>query len=485
MLHFPALISSLDPTVAASMDPSRPKARKHPGIMNLPAAQLPLPLRKAILSALSAGGYDIGNMKARGKVLAEKLALRHPPWTKEQIEMKRRELAGRIMQEPKFKDNTEDTSEEAALKLQRRRDASLSKRMKEAVHKWNPIDYDTPEKCFEYVFGRLSQDFAIVRRVLREIQARDPEFRPNSLLDFGSGVGSCFWVVNEFWKDVQDYIMVDTSSEMIDLAQLLLKGGDKDAETSHPGVFSRQFLGVSGADSRDLVVSAFTMMELPSQEERSRIIQALWDRTNKYLVIIENGSYQGTSCVLYARDLILAGGQEIAKQETLDLLDSMDIDKEPIEGILRRRDLWESQKLQIIREKIPDVQIPTLLAEGHVFAPCAHDMRCPRQALNDPIPCHFVARYYPLSLNEKVLEELKSAKFSFVIMKKGKAPAERWPRIVRNVLIRNQHAHVRQVTMLLVLTITNHNYSKSRVTKHYYVKRSLFALKTVLVWQTR
>ena len=43
----------------------------------------------------------------------------------------------------------------------------------------------------------------------------------------------------------------------------------------------------------DLVVSAFTLLELPSLENRIKTILNLWDRTKKYLVIVENGTNAG------------------------------------------------------------------------------------------------------------------------------------------------------------------------------------------------
>lgn len=43
----------------------------------------------------------------------------------------------------------------------------------------------------------------------------------------------------------------------------------------------------------DLVVSAFTFMELPDRRTRIDTLLKLWKRTEKYLVIVEQGTTSG------------------------------------------------------------------------------------------------------------------------------------------------------------------------------------------------
>lgn len=43
----------------------------------------------------------------------------------------------------------------------------------------------------------------------------------------------------------------------------------------------------------DIVVSAYTLFELPSKQARLETILTLWQKTRKYLVIVERGTNPG------------------------------------------------------------------------------------------------------------------------------------------------------------------------------------------------
>lgn len=55
----------------------------------------------------------------------------------------------------------------------------------------------------------------------------------------------------------------------------------------------------------DLVVSAYSFLELPSVQARINTLVNLWNKTFRYLIIIENGSNGGFRVINEARDFIL------------------------------------------------------------------------------------------------------------------------------------------------------------------------------------
>lgn len=55
----------------------------------------------------------------------------------------------------------------------------------------------------------------------------------------------------------------------------------------------------------DLVVSAYTMFELPDIKTRFETLLNLWNKTKKYIVLIEIGTRAGFSLINEARDLLL------------------------------------------------------------------------------------------------------------------------------------------------------------------------------------
>lgn len=79
-----------------------------------------------------------------------------------------------------------------------------------------------------------------------EIAGRNPEFKPNSFFDFGSGVGTGTWAASALWKkSLYEYFLVDSSREMNDLSDLILRGGDQNKHMSLKTVYYRQFLPAS------------------------------------------------------------------------------------------------------------------------------------------------------------------------------------------------------------------------------------------------
>ena len=54
-----------------------------------------------------------------------------------------------------------------------------------------------------------------------------------------------------------------------------------------------------------MVVSAFSLLELPDYRNRIQVIENLWHKTQDLLVIIEHGTRSGFAAVLEARNFIL------------------------------------------------------------------------------------------------------------------------------------------------------------------------------------
>jgi ribosomal protein RSM22 (predicted rRNA methylase) len=53
----------------------------------------------------------------------------------------------------------------------------------------------------------------------------------------------------------------------------------------------------------DVVVSGYTLMELPSARTRLETIMNLWNKTNKYLVIVERGTNAGFRVSVWLNNL--------------------------------------------------------------------------------------------------------------------------------------------------------------------------------------
>ncbi|KAH1010608.1 hypothetical protein HUJ05_004877 [Dendroctonus ponderosae] len=234
-------------------------------------------------------------------------------------------------------------------------------------------------------------------RVLTKCKYKDPdsaEAERRILQSVNNKIGKGLRAANAYWKQhIFEYFNVDTSADMNDLAEILLKGGKGNGKTSVKGTFYRQFLPASHAEY-DLVTSAYSFMELPSLENRLEVALNLWNKTHKYLVIVEQGTYAGFKIVNEIRDFILQADKE---------------------------------------------------AKGHIFSPCPHDNICPRFASKDGKPCNFKVRYNCMPIGKKV--EMKHELYSYVVLKKGDHSNDlNWPRVVKPILVRTKHSVCRICT---------------------------------------
>lgn len=99
---------------------------------------------------------------------------------------------------------------------------------------------------FEGVSSRSLTVIYLVISWLLKIKKDVPDFRPQTLFDFGSGVGTTIWAAENVWpKAFDEYFCVDICKEMNELSELLVKGGHENKKPIYEPVFYRQYLPVS------------------------------------------------------------------------------------------------------------------------------------------------------------------------------------------------------------------------------------------------
>ncbi|CAL1265751.1 unnamed protein product [Larinioides sclopetarius] len=284
--------------------------------------------------------------------------------------------------------------------------------------RWKPIEYNYYQ-CLAYLAGKLTSNYASIYKVFSEVNSVLPSFQPRSFFDFGSGVGSAVWAANAMWeKSLDEYFCVDSSASMNEISQALLTD-ENTGKSSIKNIFFRQFLPASDNIKYDLVVSAFSLLDLPSVEERVRTIDTLWRKTKDILVIIENGNLSGFFSVLDARDYVLQ-----------------------------------------IEKQLPDSN------GAHVVIPCPHEFSCPLMKEGSKKTCGFYVPYEDIFPRQRTV--LKKDWISYVVLRKGPRPTDSnmWPRIVQPVLKKSHFVICRACCsdgMLKELTIT-----KARHGRHAY-----------------
>ncbi|XP_048211675.1 methyltransferase-like protein 17, mitochondrial [Perognathus longimembris pacificus] len=353
--------------------------RKHPGILRLPHVRLPQALADA--ARLQLLENTVPNVEKRVQALTNYLWSRQLPVEPEELQKRAVDL------EKKFLENPDSFQTEEKLR------GAVLRALRRTTYHWQNLSY-SEELSLIYMAARLAGGFAAVSRAFHEIHSRIPEFKPQTLMDFGSGTGSVTWAAHSTWgQSLREYMCVDSSVAMLNLAEKLLKGGSESGEPYISGVFFRQFLPVSPKVQFDIVVSAFALSELPSKADRTEVVQTLWRKTNHFLVLVENGTKAGHRLLMDARDLILKGKEKSS------------LDPRP----------------------------------SFVFAPCSHELPCPQLTASPPLACSFSQAYHPIPFNwnKKPKEEI----FSMVILARGSPEENRWPRMTQPVLKRPRHVH--------------------------------------------
>ncbi|KAG2184542.1 hypothetical protein INT43_000451, partial [Umbelopsis isabellina] len=260
-----------------------------------------------------------------------------------------------------------------------------------------------------YVAGAMPATYAAIYNVLKELKERICGFEPKSMLDFGTGPGTAIWAAREHFK-LDSCTGVDISEDMLRMAENLI---ERSGSTSFTGQtsFQRYFSYNPKQPKTDLVVSAFTLGDTPSEALRRSALESLWNQTGDVLVLIERGTPVGFQIIAQAREWILENNSN---------------SQEPV---------------------------------VHVVAPCPHDKPCPLFR-GEPLQpdrdwCHFSQRverpkFLMKTKHSKV--NIEDAKYSYVVLRRGPRPsvtnaeqedleteAYSWPRLITPPLKKNKH----------------------------------------------
>uniref|UniRef100_A0A0K0G0D2 Methyltransferase-like protein 17, mitochondrial (inferred by orthology to a human protein) n=1 Tax=Strongyloides venezuelensis TaxID=75913 RepID=A0A0K0G0D2_STRVS len=316
--------------------------------------------------------------------------------------------------------------------------SKVAKALKQLNYTWKPLDFGNEEKAAAYALALLSANFSEVYRVLCEFDTN--KFVPETVLDFGSGIGSSFWACNEkFGPAVKEYTLVDSNQIISQFAMDIMRS-DKEGEVLvHPNVNFRRSFVPSLQTKYDLVISHRSLIEFANPDVRLELIKALWERTNKYLIFIESHMFDSFEAIIEARDHILDGAYTIDHVKAEPIIKEYGVTHYEINEILNNKNLSKFEKFCLIKSKFPDnVKLPTTLEPGHVFAPCPHDKNCPKLDVEEgkKISCNFAVKYKDIRADgkkTKLQNGTGSTSYSYVILEKGPRPKgkEFHPRLVK------------------------------------------------------
>ncbi|GFN92396.1 methyltransferase-like protein 17, mitochondrial [Plakobranchus ocellatus] len=385
--------------------------RKHPGMMRRSQSPLPAKLVNAIRLLLEK--YPVTSLVTKTSKLVRYLNHRQPPLDTAELSQRAKDIEAKIFAEEgdKF---AKLSSVELEDVLEAHRKNILSK-LRKTVYHWKPMQYDA-YTSFIYLLGRMAPDFSISKR--------DSDFRPTSVFHHGSKVGAGIWASNNIWSTIGEHYCVDECMHMNTIARLLLQdGNEQERVMAIKGVHFRNFSPSPKQNKFSLVVCAYNLMEQPSHEDRSQLVQDLWEMTESYLVLIEIGTGAGFKLVDEAKETLLQISNQVNPENPL---------------------------------------------HGHVFSPCPHDKPCPKLKEKNQ-PCLMECSMRNVDFTKKNTSETPKSfqRYSYVIMKKGPRAGEdtAWPRVLQRVKAqKHTHCHLCLPCGKLQHVII----SKAKYEKHLY-----------------
>ncbi|CAH8490470.1 unnamed protein product [Dicrocoelium dendriticum] len=288
--------------------------RRNPCFLSLPAIALPAQLDAAAINYLRENSLSSPKaIEDRAELLSTFLWSRSLINETEILEKVPRTNKLRVSQDEDDESNDELQNVLQTQQVQHsvKDRPSASGRLKEsALAEWKSLTY-SGHNCELYLTARLAPNFAAACRVLYEIRKRCPRFFPRNLFDFGSGLGTIAWAANSVWPVgcIREHYLVEPSADMTKISEFMFRKNMtiQSPETVFPGIYLRRFTPAS-MRSYDLVVSAYTLFELPGVRARRQMLSNMWDRTSSFLVLIEQGTKAGFNAILEARQWLLENG---------------------------------------------------------------------------------------------------------------------------------------------------------------------------------
>ncbi|WP_182085349.1 small ribosomal subunit Rsm22 family protein [Aureimonas sp. ME7] len=158
-----------------------------------------------------------------------------------------------------------------------------------------------------YTAARLPATYAAVRAAMEAVAEALPEFGPDRLLDVGSGPGTVLWAAADAFETLSGATLLEASAPIRRLGERLGEGAFAFPPEWRSGDLRSGLVGLGPAD---LVTLSYVLDEI-EPADADRLVDALWERTEGVLLIVEPGTPAGWRRILRVRDRLLARGAHV------------------------------------------------------------------------------------------------------------------------------------------------------------------------------
>lgn len=151
------------------------------------------------------------------------------------------------------------------------------------------------DRC-AYIAARLPTTYKVVQSVFQQLP---DDFRPQNLIDLGSGPGTATLAGFARWPDLAHATLVDSDAQLLRWSQFLLE--------EHPASFQCMNLTAYQPSPSDLLVLSYVLTELTSHEQQN-LLAKVWQACQNMLVIIVPGTPRAFATLLRCRDYLRQQG---------------------------------------------------------------------------------------------------------------------------------------------------------------------------------
>lgn len=167
---------------------------------------------------------------------------------------------------------------------------------------------DNKNAALGYVAARFPATFAAVHDALCRVKEVLPDFCPTSQLDVGAGPATAVLAAHEVFSSLQSATLVEQSDAITEIGKAL--AASLKAIDIHWQKGDLAACGFDNITNGDLVTLSYVLDEL-ADETQDRLVDSLWQKTGKVLLLVEPGTPAGWRRLLRQRARLIAQNAEI------------------------------------------------------------------------------------------------------------------------------------------------------------------------------
>lgn len=181
----------------------------------------------------------------------------------------------------------------------------LDKQAKEISKKYRENDNDGKrlvtklDEAVAYAFSRMPATYEAVSFAVNKV-IENNDFEINTVLDVGAGTGAAIWAIYNILGE-KNFSLFEREDSMRQIGQKLMKESEvlKNTKWQKFDIIKDNIDG-----KHDFIIVSYMINELP-KNEIEKILEKLWNATNKVLLIIEPGTPKGFSNIKSIRNYLL------------------------------------------------------------------------------------------------------------------------------------------------------------------------------------